>query len=412
MTHRPPFGVVVLAVLVVAIAIVSGGFAASAAGDAGETIGIEQVENEIDPDDVLLAIDLEDDGDAVWTIEYRARLETDDEEAAFDDLQADIESEPEAYTATFHDRMNATADDAANATGREMSITEMSIRAERTDLPREYGVVTYSFRWSNFAEVDADGRMVAGDAVDGLFLDDTSALRMSWPDGWERADAAPPPTELRDSSVVWQGPTSFSGGEPRLTLVSADDAGSDGTTGDGTGGNGVASDGNVSATTLGLLIVLLAFGLVAFAVRRGWAGPIGRFGSEEAARSDAEAVSERAVGNHPDAASTDADGEGDGAADGDAGVDESADGEDGDADDDAGPFGAGVDPDLLSNEEKVLRLIEANGGRMKQKRVAEELDWTAAKTSQVTKGLREDGDLKGFRLGRENVLALPEEDPR
>ena len=48
---------------------------------------------------------------------------------------------------------------------------------------------------------------------------------------------------------------------------------------------------------------------------------------------------------------------------------------------------------------------------MKQKRVAEELDWTAAKTSQVVTGLRDEGDLDGFRLGRENVLSLPEYDP-
>jgi hypothetical protein len=47
---------------------------------------------------------------------------------------------------------------------------------------------------------------------------------------------------------------------------------------------------------------------------------------------------------------------------------------------------------------------------MKQKRVAEELDWTAAKTSQVVTGLRDDDDLDGFRLGRENVLSLPEYD--
>ena len=48
---------------------------------------------------------------------------------------------------------------------------------------------------------------------------------------------------------------------------------------------------------------------------------------------------------------------------------------------------------------------------MKQKRVAEELDWTAAKTSQVVTGLRDEGDLDGFRLGRENVLSLPGFDP-
>jgi hypothetical protein len=47
---------------------------------------------------------------------------------------------------------------------------------------------------------------------------------------------------------------------------------------------------------------------------------------------------------------------------------------------------------------------------MKQKRVAEELDWTAAKTSQVVTGLRDEGDLDGFRLGRENVLSLPDYD--
>jgi len=62
----------------------------------------------------------------------------------------------------------------------------------------------------------------------------------------------------------------------------------------------------------------------------------------------------------------------------------------------------------LSNEEQVLRLVESNGGRMKQKRVAEELGWTAAKTSQVVTGLRDDGELDGFRLGRENVLSLPD----
>ncbi|PSQ56703.1 hypothetical protein BRD22_04940, partial [Halobacteriales archaeon SW_8_68_21] len=75
--------------------------------------------------------------------------------------------------------------------------------------------------------------------------------------------------------------------------------------------------------------------------------------------------------------------------------------------DDAPP----VDSDLLSNEEQVLRLVESKGGRMKQKRVAEELDWTAAKTSQVVTGLRDEGDLDGFRLGRENVLSLPDYDP-
>jgi uncharacterized membrane protein len=72
---------------------------------------------------------------------------------------------------------------------------------------------------------------------------------------------------------------------------------------------------------------------------------------------------------------------------------------------------AGSPPDeLLSNEERVLQLLRENGGRMKQKQVAEQLDWTAAKTSQVVGDLREDEEVDAFRLGRENVLTLPDVD--
>ncbi|MFC7232041.1 helix-turn-helix transcriptional regulator [Saliphagus sp. GCM10025308] len=64
--------------------------------------------------------------------------------------------------------------------------------------------------------------------------------------------------------------------------------------------------------------------------------------------------------------------------------------------------------ELLSNEEQVINLLESRGGRMKQQSVVEELDWTDAKTSKVVTGLREEGKLESFRLGRENVLSLPE----
>ncbi|MFC4552038.1 MULTISPECIES: helix-turn-helix transcriptional regulator [Halorussus] len=72
------------------------------------------------------------------------------------------------------------------------------------------------------------------------------------------------------------------------------------------------------------------------------------------------------------------------------------------------------DPDLpeelLSNEERVLRLLERRGGRVKQKAVVNELGWTEAKTSQVVGQLREQGEIESFRLGRENVLALAQEE--
>jgi hypothetical protein len=75
--------------------------------------------------------------------------------------------------------------------------------------------------------------------------------------------------------------------------------------------------------------------------------------------------------------------------------------------------GDGSPDELLSNEERVVRLLEEHGGRLKQQAVVAELDWTEAKTSQVVSDLRETGDVESFRLGRENVLSLPdaEEEP-
>jgi uncharacterized membrane protein len=78
---------------------------------------------------------------------------------------------------------------------------------------------------------------------------------------------------------------------------------------------------------------------------------------------------------------------------------------------------AGTDADagappagLLSNEEQVLQLLESNGGRLKQQQVAGELDWTDAKTSQVIGGLRDEDKVETFRIGRENVVTLPDTD--
>ena len=65
--------------------------------------------------------------------------------------------------------------------------------------------------------------------------------------------------------------------------------------------------------------------------------------------------------------------------------------------------------ELLSNEEQVLRLLEERGGRIKQQEVVGELGWTEAKTSQVVSSLREDDAVDVFRIGRENVLTLPED---
>jgi hypothetical protein len=345
--------------VVVAFVVVAGvtvpGLAAASTGAAAPTL-----QEDINPDDVVMEVDVEEDGDAAWRIEYRMRLDTDQDEQAFENLSNDIDSDPGPYVERFHNRMNATADSAANATGREMAITNVSVSATREELPQERGVVTFTFRWSNFAATDGD-RLLVGDAIDGLVLDENTSLLITWPDEYTLLDSNPTPTETRDGTASYDGPTNFATGEPRLELGPENATPAD---------NGLAG----SSFLVGGLLVLLVFllGGLLFVWRRGGTFGVGPDNNDNAGDGGG--------GSSPTAA---------------------AEGE---------TEPTPPDPDLLSNEEQVLRLIEQHGGRMKQQDVAEQLDWTDAKTSQVTKRLREEGDLDGFRLGRENVLALPDED--
>ena len=72
--------------------------------------------------------------------------------------------------------------------------------------------------------------------------------------------------------------------------------------------------------------------------------------------------------------------------------------------------GAEDDATLLSNEERVIRVLEKQGGRAKQQEVVDALDWTEAKTSRVISTLREQDRVDSFRLGRENVVTLADTD--
>ena len=385
-------------VLLLVVALVaSAGLASVGAAQAGAGLppgGFDQMD--VSPDDVLIEVNVEPDGDAVWETQYRIRLASDDEQQAFEDLRADVESNPDAYTGRFGDRMRATADTAENATGREMNVSNVTVTAERRELPQSYGVLTYRFEWSNFAAVD-DDRLVVGDAVDALFLDETSSLIVSWEDGYRLGEVSPSPTETRENAVVWEGPVDFTEGQPRVTVEP----------------EGVAS-GPLPFVALGLLVAVVA--VVGYR-RRPWRAsasdeaPAATADAPDTTGAEAAAESGDVVDGTTDAEATAADAAGAGAS---AATGGEPDTDEGEAEPDAGEGDEGaappVDEDLLSNEEQVLRLIESNGGRMKQKQVAEELDWTAAKTSQVVTGLRDEGDLEGFRLGRENVLSLPEYD--
>jgi len=349
--RRSQWGVLAVCLFLLAAAPAPGAGQADGDTDTRRVAGTQ-----VDADDVLMRVHLHANGTASWAIEYRIRLDDENTTEAFESIRADIRNDSTAFTEPFAERMAATAADAESATGREMAIRNVTVSAERRALPQEYGVVTYRFQWENFAVANGTG-IRAGDALAGLFLDSDTRLLISWPSSYRLASVDPQPDDSRNDSVVWAGPADFADGEPSVVATTAPATGSGPLSGPGTYLLGAA---------------LLALAGVAYVYRVRGAGV-------ESDDGDDGTVA---------------------VPDGDAG---------GGADEADGGAGEADEPpeELLSNEERVLRLVRERGGRMKQQEVAGELGWTDAKTSQVLKGLREEGQLEAFRLGRENVISLP-----
>lgn len=286
----------------------------------------------VERDSVVLHVDVRSNGTANWRIEYRTRLDDPNTTAAFRSLQRDIRDDPSAYSRDLFEGIRGTITTAENATGREMAGEQFSVHTEVRRIPREYGIVVYTFDWHGFAAVDGD-RIRVGDALSGFFLSENERLRLSWSDGYEVTDVLPTSDVRRQQAVVWTGTTNFGPDEPRLTLSKRGGA-----------------DRWTPWVVAGLAIAVVGGGL-SWAYRQ---------------RDDEDGASV------------------------------------------ARPTGRGAD--LLSNEEQVMRLLKDNGGRIKQQDVAETLDWTEAKTSQVITALREEGQIDSFRLGRENVLSLSDDE--
>jgi len=64
-----------------------------------------------------------------------------------------------------------------------------------------------------------------------------------------------------------------------------------------------------------------------------------------------------------------------------------------------------------SDEDRVMELLEANDGRMKQVRIVEETDWSKSKVSMLLSDMEDDGEISKLRVGRENIISKAGEEP-
>ena len=302
--------------------------------------------------ETTFGIALRPDGDARFTVTLRLHLDSEAEVEAFEQQKEDFTagSTSPLSTKPFE---RATAG-ASQVTGRDMVVRDVARTANRQN---RTGQLVLSFTWTNFSQV-SDDRLVVGDAFrtpSGTWLprlEEDQELVVSFPPGYEVQRVRRP---FENGSIHVEGPATFEPGQPSAVLVGSPD------------------DGLPGSLPLvgGAAILLVALALVVYFVR--FRGGVG----DDSSGVGADAVVENGGGAVAD------------------------------PDDDP----VVTDDPLLSDEERIVRLLESEGGRMKQVDIVRETDWSNAKVSQLLSDMAEDGQVDKLRIGRENLISLPGQGP-
>ncbi|AGB38217.1 helix-turn-helix transcriptional regulator [Natronococcus occultus] len=384
-------------------------------------VGNDSVLETTDPAQVI-RINVTEGGDAVWQIESRFLLSDDEETDAFLEYAEEIR---DGERGDVYDRglFEPHVEAAEETTDREMTLRE-----DGWEEPAVYddgdsasdesepmvGVLTYSFTWTGFAAVDGN-RVHVGDAFQGTdgpwlsTLADDQRLVIQSPANYGFHDYNLP-VSPQDSALVVDGPYQFSEGELETTFLRGAGDGATGSTG-----------GLLPASTelfVGALVVIAAIGVAGYAlIRRVGANRLSAtaaavLASDESDRAD-ETAERSAKGDERRRGPVDSASRRGPVTD--TTYRESTDEPAGQtfayAEDSSADDADAVDLELLSDEERVLRLLRQNGGRMKQGSIVSETGWSNAKVSQLLSQMADDGDIEKLRIGRENLITLPEVDP-
>ena len=326
-----------------------------------------------------------ENGSAEWRFRYEKGLNESEREDFEAFAERFNENETDLYT-NFRKRARWLTDNGSTATGREMSAENFDREARTEGLDpqsRTLGVVEMSFRWEGFAQVRDDGRLEAGDVFQGgLYIGPDQELVFSAGPNLAFAEALPEDSRVvsagalaESGAVTWSGERSFSDGRPRVVLTDEAAGGEAATTADAA----TATEAPAGATPgwlfpVGVLLVVVLVGGGAAVAYRG-----GALSSDDDGGVAAGSTN-------------------DGGAAGAAGAE-------------AEPAVGVTEAELLSDEERVVNLLEDNGGRMKQVDIVDETDWSKSKVSMLLSDMENDEEISKLRVGRENIVSLTGHEP-
>ena len=338
-----------------------------------------------------IRLDLQPNRDAEWEVTVRYEFTDENQTVPFEavgDRFLDGELGPDP------DLFEGFAAEASRNVDRQMTITDVDRDVvliedpaemdldddiDRDEDPVAVGELQLTFVWTEFLEEDGE-TLRLGDALttqnDGTWvrsLEPGQRIEVLTPEGYTVSGTPGAAVPLQDNAVIVEGPRVFEGDE-RVVVVYSPTAGS----------GSLTPPWTMLAGAIVLAALLIAVGLVGY---RRIGSPNGD-GGTDAPSATGDAASN---GTHP--------------------PESTAGGPAADPDDPSEPEDE-ADLSLLSDEERVERLLERNGGRMRQADIVAETGWSDAKVSQLLSAMADEGRVEKLRLGRENLISLPDDTER
>jgi hypothetical protein len=328
-------------------------------------------------DNTVTRIDVYENGSARWTVRIRTQLSIDQRAREYAAFQDQFRNNTAQYLDPFRTRITGVVSNAENATGRQMRVTGFTASTSIQQVPRRWGVVTYEFTWVHFA-AQQESRVIVGDVFQGgFFLTSNDTLQIVAPDGYKTSRVEPEPDSRDAGMLTWNGRTDFADTHPRVISSPATGQtrqnGSTASVDTDTQSDEDRTFRETITTPLVVGFILVVFVGSGLLIRYRQRIENGRDGGGATERND-----EQPTGVSPTGQSTD--------------VDDHA-----------------TQQAVLTEEERVIELLDENGGRMRQAAIAEEFDWSASKTSRVIGQMAQENSIEKLRIGRENLVALPDD---
>jgi hypothetical protein len=341
---------------------------------------------QMDSPQTVMTVSLRGDRSARWHVEMRFRLESANETRAFERIGREYEN-GEADVGVNAKLFENIAARASERTGRSMEIQNESYGYS---VENGTGTLSLTFVWTNFLNRTDTGDLSLGDAF--LLPTEEAQTSQTWlslAGANQRLVIQPPPgyttntTSIRvkqqNNAIIVEGPGKFEGEDTLVVTYRRTEEEAQTPWGLIVGG-GIA----------GLLVLLLA---VAVVFRRDESSaPAGSGAGTTTDAGGGGAATTNGGHSPPD------------------GAPQTVGDEPTDDPDEGGEDEPEVDLSLLSDEERVEYLLEQNGGRMKQASIVKETGWSDAKVSQLLSAMADEGRVDKLRLGRENLISLPDGD--